>query len=438
MPKGAMLTHANLLQGVIGVVSHGAATLIGDREVHISYLPLAHIFERLTLQAVIMHGGSVGFSRGNPLLLLEDIELLRPTTFPGVPRLYNRLYDRVLAQVNASSPVKKWLFHHAYNAKLANLKATGSVVHPLWDRLVFKKIAAKLGGRCRIMVTGSAPIADNVLTFMRICFSASVVEGYGQTESSAAATLTMPGDNRVLGNVGTPLTCNLIKLVDVPDMNYTSKDVVNGAPCPRGEVCFKGLNVFDGYYLDPAKTKEALDEDGWLHSGDIGIFLPDQSLKLTDRKKSLFKTAQGEYISPDKIENVYSRSPLVAQAFVHGDSLEASLVAVLVPDEEELRAWAAKNKIASRSFADLVANPAVKAAIMADMRKLEKEAGLKGFEVAKAVHLSPVLFSVENELLTPTFKLKRNIAAKHFAKEIDALYGKGDAAPKPAQIQSKL
>jgi len=132
------------------------------------------------------------------------------------------------------------------------------------------KIAAKLGGECRIMVTGSAPIADNVMEFLRICFSASVVEGYGQTEGSAASTLTMPGDDKSLGNVGTPLACNLIKLVDVPEMNYTANDVVNGAPCPRGEVCFKGSNVFAGYYLDPEKTAEALDKDGWLHSGDIG------------------------------------------------------------------------------------------------------------------------------------------------------------------------
>lgn len=273
-------------------------------------------------------------------------------------------------------------------------------------------------------------------------------------------------------------------------MNYTAHDVVNGAPCPRGEVCFKGTNVFAGYYLDPAKTAETLDKDGWLHSGDIGMWLPDQSLKLIDRssssstaatvhgctsrswpvthvaarcvcavcgecsKKAIFKTAQGEYISPERCENVYQRSPLIAQAFVHGDSLEASLVAIVVPDEEELRVWAGKNKIASRNFADLLVNPAVKAVIQQEMSKTAQEAGLKvkarwltdataspcsvhaltsccllsraavcgvarqGFEVAKAVHLSAVPFSVENELLTPTFKLKRNVAAKHFAKEV--------------------
>jgi len=175
-----MLKHSAVLNDVTAVSAHASSLLIQERERHISYLPLAHMFERLVLSSIVAYGGCVGFSRGNPLLLLEDVEALRPTTFAGVPRLYNRLYSAVLSQVDQSSSVKRWLFNHAYNAKLANLRATGSVVHPLWDRLVFSKIAAKLGGNVRIMVTGSAPIADNVMQFLRICFSCNVVEGYGQ------------------------------------------------------------------------------------------------------------------------------------------------------------------------------------------------------------------------------------------------------------------
>jgi len=178
-----MLKHSAVLNDVTSVSAHASRLLIQERERHISYLPLAHMFERLVLSSIVAYGGCVGFSRGNPLLLLEDVEALKPTTFAGVPRLYNRLYDKVLAMIEQSSPVKRWLFHHAYNAKLSNLRATGSVTHPLWDRLVFSKVAAKLGGNVRIMVTGSAPISDNVMQFLRICFSCNVVEGYGQVGS---------------------------------------------------------------------------------------------------------------------------------------------------------------------------------------------------------------------------------------------------------------
>jgi long-chain acyl-CoA synthetase len=270
VPKGAVLTHHSFVADMAAISAHGGDVLITENDVHISYLPLAHQFERLTMASLLAHGGCAGFSRGNPLVLLEDIEVLRPTTFAGVPRLYNRLYDKVMTMVNSGSPLKRWLFHTAYAAKVSNLRATGVVTHSVYDRLVFSKVAARLGGRVRIMVTGSAPIADNVLEFLRVAFSCHVVEGYGQTEATCASSLTMPGDNRAFGNVGTPLACNLIKLVDVPDMQYTAKDVVNGVPCPRGEVCFKGPNVFQGYYRDPEKTAEAIDADGWLHSGDIG------------------------------------------------------------------------------------------------------------------------------------------------------------------------
>jgi long-subunit acyl-CoA synthetase (AMP-forming) len=150
------------------------------------------------------------------------------------------------------------------------------------------------------------------------------------------------------GHVGVPLPCNLIKLVDVAEMDYFAQ---NG----EGEVCFKGPNVFKGYYKDEEKTREALDEEGWLHSGDIGRWNENGTLTITDRKKHIFKLSQGEYVAPEKVENVYCRSPLVAQAYVHGNSLQDSCVAIIVPDEEELALWAKRNNVPGE-FDDLCSN----------------------------------------------------------------------------------
>lgn len=421
-PKGAVLTHGNILADAAAARYSGVDPRPDD--VHISYLPLAHMFERLVQATMLGVGAAIGFSRGNPLILLEDIEECKPTIFAGVPRLYNRLYDKISSTIDASGGIKKWLFHKAYASKQYHLQNSGTLDGGLWDKLVFSKIAARLGGRVRLMVTGSAPISDSVMTFLRVCFSCPVQEGYGQTEGTAATTIVLSqNSNNTLGNVGIPLICNDVKLVDVPEMNYTGTDVINGIPTPRGEICVRGHNVFQGYYLDAEKTAETLDSAGWLHSGDIGQWLPDGSLKIIDRKKNIFKLSQGEYIAPEKIENVYQRSKFVAQIFVYGDSLQSQLVAVVVPDEEELAAFATRNRMTG-SFKDLAANPGVQAMILKDMNQVATDAQLRGFEQVRQIHVSPELFSVQNELLTPSFKLKRDQAKKKFAKEISSMYQK--------------
>lgn len=215
---------------------------------------------------------------------------------------------------------KKILANRAVNAKLANLEKSGSVTHSVYDRLVFNKFRDVVGGRVTKMVTGSAPISKDVLNFLKIAFCCPIYEGYGQTETAAAATITCYGDPET-GHVGGPVSSIEIKLVDVPEMNYTSKDVVNGKPHPRGEICFRGNNVFVGYYNAPEKNAEAFDEDGWLHSGDIGMIYPNGAVKIIDRKKNIFKLAQGEYIAPEKLENVFNKSPIAMQTFIYGDSL---------------------------------------------------------------------------------------------------------------------
>lgn len=217
--------------------------------------------------------------------------------------------------------------------KKANLAST--VHHTLFDFLVFKKVRERLGGRIRALVTGGAPLATEVIEFLRIAFSCDVFEGYGQTETCAAGTITAPGDYS-LGHVGPPFPCCEVKLIDVAEMSYLTSD----KPFPRGEICFRGHNVFRQYYKDPQKTKETVDANGWCHTGDIGMFDAQGRTRIIDRKKNIFKLAQGEYISPERIENIYANNEFVAQAFVYGDSLQATLVAIIVPDEEVLMKFA--------------------------------------------------------------------------------------------------
>ncbi|KAF1439155.1 ACSL5 ligase, partial [Pygoscelis papua] len=411
-PKGAMLTHQN-------VVANAAAFLRSTEniiectcsDITMSYLPLAHMFERVVQTVMYSCGAKVGFFQGDIKLLTDDMKTLKPTLFPVVPRLLNRIYDKI--QSGAKSPVKRCLLNFAVIVKMAEIKQGIIRNDSIWDQLIFKKVHETMGGRVRIMVTGAAPISPSVLTFLRAALGCQIFEAYGQTECSAGCTFSMPGD-WTTGHVGAPLACNIIKLDDVEEMNYFSSN-------NEGEVCIKGSNVFKGYLKDPEKTAEAIDKDGWLHTGDIGKWLPNGTLKIIDRKKNIFKLAQGEYIAPEKIENVYIRSAPVAQVFVHGESLRSFLIGIVVPDPETLPVFAAKLGIKG-SYEDVCKNPAVKKAILEDMVRLGKEAGLKSFEQVKDLYIHTEMFSVENGLLTPTLKAKRAELVKLFQNQIEALY----------------
>ncbi|XP_036105436.1 long-chain-fatty-acid--CoA ligase 1 isoform X4 [Molossus molossus] len=405
-PKGAMITHGNIVSDSSAFVkmtqnivtpspddtlisflplAHMFETVVESvlglnaSDTHISFLPLAHMYEQLMQFVMLCHGAKIGFFQGDIRLLMDDLKTLQPTIFPVVPRLLNRMFDRIFGQANTT--LKRWLLDFASKRKEAELRSGIIRNNSLWDKLIFRKI--------------------------------QFYEGYGQTECTAGCSLTIPGD-WTAGHVGAPMPCNLVKLVDVEDMNYL-------AAKGEGEVCVKGPNVFQGYLKDPAKTAEALDKDGWLHTGDIGKWLPNGTLKIVDRKKHLFKLAQGEYIAPEKIENVYLRSEPVAQVFVHGESLQSFLIAIVVPDVETLGRWAQKRGV-DGSFEELCRNKDVKKAILEDMVRLGKEAGLKPFEQVKGIALHSELFSVDNGLLTPTMKAKRPELRNYFRSQIDELY----------------
>ncbi|XP_062334528.1 long-chain-fatty-acid--CoA ligase 1a isoform X2 [Osmerus eperlanus] len=413
-PKGAMLTHRNVISNCAAFIRITEIhCMLNLHDIHMSYLPLAHMFERVVEGVVLIHGGRIGYFQGDIRLLMDDLKTLQPTVFPVVPRLLNRMFDKVFGQANTS--LKRWLLDFATRRKEADMRNGVVRTDSLWDKLIFKKVQASLGGRVRLMITGAAPVSPTVLTFLRAALGCQFYEGYGQTECTAGCSMSMPGD-WTAGHVGPPLPCNSIKLVDVTEMNYLA---VNG----EGEVCVKGPNVFLGYLKDPEKTVEAIDEDGWLHTGDIGKWLPNGTLKIVDRKKHIFKLAQGEYIAPEKIENIYTRSDPVAQIYVHGDSLQACLVAIVVPDPDFLPGWA-KRKGIEGSFDELCKSKDLKNAILEDIVRLGKEAGLKSFEQVRDIVLHTEMFSVQNGLLTPTLKAKRADIRKHFKEQIDTLYAK--------------
>eukprot|EP00752_Nemacystus_decipiens_P010605 g9443.t1 len=438
-PKGALLTHRNFMADA--AASEVMQAFDADTtDVYLSYLPLPHIFERMVQIAVFNVGASVGFFRGDPTLLVEDMQALRPTSMPVVPRVLNRFHDKIVQGMLAAGGLKTKLFIKACEAKVQGLHE-GRATHALWDKLVFGKIKAALGlDRIRMLVTGSAPVAVHVLTFMRILVGVPLLEGYGQTETTAGATITQNGDFSA-GHVGGPFSCTEISLKDVPEMGYRHTDTWHGADprdaggggvaCDgRGEVCFRGNNVFVGYYKEDEKTREAFDQDGWLMSGDIGMWTTDGALKIIDRKKNIFKLSQGEYVAPEKLENVHTQSPLVAQSYVHGDSLRSYLVAVVVPDAEAVAAWAKANGCGSASVAELCRNPRLKADVMQELDTVAERAGLQRFEKVRAIHLEAEPFSPQNGLLTPTLKLKRAQALEAYSKVITNLYASsGEGGP---------
>lgn len=400
-PKGALLTHGQFSCAQVEFKDSGL--VIGKEDCILSYLPLAHCYERAALAFLMSHGARVGFYSGAIDRLVDDVAALQPTIFTGVPRVYTRLYDRIKAKTVEAPGLKGMLCRLAYASKLFIFKRFGRTKSLLWDRLIFDQVAKVLGGKVRIFVSGSAPISSDVMDFIRLSFSADFYEGYGTTETCALGTFTRTGELEG-GHIGRPISIVECKLEGVPEMGYSAAD-----DQPQGELCFRGPILFAGYHKDPAKTAEAVDEEGWLHTGDICSYNRQTgNLSIIDRKKNLFKLAQGEYVAPEKLEIVYGASPLVSQVFVHGESLESSLVAIVVPEESKL--------------ANLSSTADLEARILQDMLRVGKEARLNGIELVRKVRIEPKPFDIERDLITPTMKLKRSQLRKYYQSQIDEMY----------------
>ena len=427
-PKGAKVSHNSVILNT-DVIEMLGLFLKEESDIYLSFLPLAHIMETLIMAVLVSRGIPIGFYNGDAKKLMEDAQILHPTAMCGVPRIFQRVYEGINDQLKKYPAILRKIFYKAMELKMKDLKEKGILTNILWDNIAFKKVREFLGGRMRFMLIGSAPMDGYVLNFLRCALSCEIVEGYGQTEDAAGILLTKTYDP-VTGHLGGPGYSTELKLVDVPDLDYKSTDVdpETGKWRPRGELCVRGPILFKGYLNLPDKTKEALDEDGWLHSGDVATIIPEHgnAFRIIDRVKNMFKLQQGEYIAPEKIENKLSDCKYIEQLFIYGDSLQSYLVGVLYPKQKDVIEFLQKKGInaTKENYKDYFEDPDLIKDILTEIERFSRSNDIKGFEIVKKVYLTKEPFSVENELLTTTLKIRRHIAKKHFMKEIQKMYGK--------------
>jgi long-chain acyl-CoA synthetase len=412
LPKGVILTHGNFMASVCGMMARCALTG-ADRL--ISYLPLSHVLERSVMHAVIMIGGESGFFSGDIKMLVDDIQELKPTIVPGVPRVYEKIYASITAKIAAKSGLAQKLFNKAFFAS-AKAMRNGKKPPMVWEKLVFSKIKKNLGGRVRMLFSGGAPLNKRTQEYLSIVFACPLIQGYGLTETCGACCASYLEDN-ASGHNGPPTTSGEIKLVDVPEMNYFHVQTP-----PTGEICVRGPAVSKGYFKEPGLSADAIDKDGWFHTGDIGRLTPSGTFQIIDRKKNIFKLSQGLYIAAEALEGMYALSPFVNQVWIPGDSQRSFLVAVVVPAENYCRAWAEEFGMLDIPLSELCKTPELNEVILRDLQLIHKENGRPGFEQLWGVILEPEEWVPETGLTTPTLKLKRPALRSKYSFRLKALY----------------
>ena len=408
-PKGVMLTHHNIWSNVQAVLQ---MIPIGGGDECLSMLPLSHSYERMVDYTLFQAGVIINYAESFDTVA-ANLGEVKPTVVLSVPRLYEKVYARVLENALSGSAIKRKIFFWAKRAgeQWATLAIAGLPVprglafkKKIADRLVFSKLQARTGGRIRFFVSGAAPLSADIAKFF---YSAGlpVIEGYGLTESSPVLTLN-PLDRIKLGTVGRAIPGVELKIAS------------------DGEILARGPNIMQGYYKLPEATKEMLDADGWLHTGDIGELDSDGYLKITDRKKELLKTAGGKYIAPQPIEGMIKRNKFVANAVLYGDRRKYPIVLV-VPNFDNLERWAKERNLSYHSTAELIQLADVQAKVEREVMSMLKE--LAKFETPKKVVLLENDFTIESGELTPTLKVKRRVVEKRYKDQIDAAYGADDA-----------
>jgi long-chain acyl-CoA synthetase len=390
---------------------------VNDRDECLSFLPLSHIFERLAGHYVMLHAGAlINYCRSVDAVAGDLIER-SPTVLTAVPRLYEKIHERLLDLVRESGAAKVRVFEWAKGTALewADLTLAGKVVpaglrlrYWIADQLVFSKLRRRTGGRLRCSVSGGAPLNPELARFF---FAAGmpILEGYGLTETSPVIAVNTFHALRI-GSVGRPLPGVEVRIAE------------------DGEILTRGPNIMKGYYRRPDATAEAFTPDGWFKTGDIGKVDPDGYLFITDRKKDLIVTAGGKNIAPQPIEGRLKTNPFIVAAVMLGDKRKFPIL-LLVPDFEKLRAWAKAEGLGFADDAALVALPAVQAKMEQEAKKHLRD--LAQFEVPKKFLVLPRDFSIATGELTPKMSVKRKVVEQRYKAEIEALYGEhpsGDLA----------
>jgi long-chain acyl-CoA synthetase len=404
MPKGCALSHHNFAWEYTQL-DGGLAEFLTPENTTLMFLPLAHIFARVVQASCVSTGCVLAFSTGIPNLM-EELPMVQPTWIFSVPRVFEKVYNG--ARAKAAADGKGSIFDRAASVAISysqgvergKVSIGTKIQHALFDRLVYHKLRGALGGKATAAISGGAPLGARLGHFFR-GIGVVVYEGYGLTETTAGATVNTPKAIRV-GTVGRPLQGATIRIAD------------------DGEVLIKGGMVFTGYWNNPEATAEAIDEDGWFHSGDIGALDEEGYLTITGRKKEILVTAAGKNVAPAVLEDRMRSNALISQVMVVGDA-KPFIAALITLDEESLPAWAAANDKAGMSVDELRTDPDVVAAVEAAVNDANK--AVSKAEAIKTFRILPADLTIEGGELTPTLKVKRSIVASKYATVIDDIYG---------------
>lgn len=413
-PKGVMLTHENISSNALSALEdfnhRGEYRPGSDGEVAISFLPLTHIYARMLHYGFIAQGTSVYFT--TPEELAEDLKKVRPTVFATVPRLLEKVYARIQERTQSMTGVKKalglWALNLARKYELGR-EPTGlyKAKLRLADRLVFSKWREALGGRARLIISGGAALNAELANVFNAA-GINLVQGYGLTETSPVIAVNRVSRNRA-GTVGEPIPGVEVKIA------------------PDGEILTRGPHIMKGYYKNPEQTRRVLSEDGWFHTGDIGSFTEEGFLRITDRKKALFKLSTGKYVTPQPIENRLALESLIEHAVVLGEE-HKFCTALLFVEPEALRAFAQSMGInGERSLEEIADDPTVRAHVQTLVDKANR--GMDRWSTVKRFAIIPEALTIDDEMLTPTLKVRRARVLDRYADRIEALYSEDYADP---------